>query len=641
MDDKTATLLKDDQSNFHQEVLSTSLNLLKVSKQFMGSMYPAWDNADNNFRLKRQVDETDVNAVRRKEPMKSTLPFAYPQIMTFVAFCMLLFNQRDFFFEIDGSGVEDVGEPERDAEKCLARDLRKNKWNATLYQLLLDLGKFGMAVAKPSWEEKKVTVPMQQVVPGGETMAGQPVGETTTEVTQEKTIYLGNRIDPISPYHFYPDTRLPMTRFQEGEFCASEMEFSLERLRTMEADGTIAGLDEIKDINAIRSEADIFYTNCRFGSVSPDMNQMQAFPKTSQGMCVLTEMQRWITPNRFKVEDETPLGEGDRPQLYLIWIANWNRVVRMEPMEYLHGEFTYCVGQFSNDQQKVVNEGLAELLEPMETTASWLLNSRIASVRKNVDSRMFVDPQSVEWDDIVQRKPVIRMKATARGTIDQWFKQIQVTDVTQNHMQDIQTLWQFSQGAMGISENMTGQFSSGRRDATQSKAVASGASSRMKTVATVVWEVLFAAVGQQMLANLQDGLTFEEFRKIVGDDATPQRFAAFNKRSEGVLGAYDFDIFDGTLPSEKGYVAQSMQELFLGMFSNPQSVMMLQQEPFRGLLVEIASLRNIPHPERFLPPVAQPTNVTPIQSDTGAGPTQPALGAPGVPSQPVVQPSGQ
>lgn len=643
MDKKVAAALVDDNGEFHSAILTTSLALLKTSKQMMGSYYPAWDLSDNNFRLKRMVDESDVSAARRKEPMKTTLPFAHPQVLTFVAFCMLLFTQRDYFFEIEGSGPEDEDSPghspERDAQDVLERDLRHNKFIAQLYQLLLDLGKFGIAVVKPSWDEKKVMATIQQSTQPGQTMAGQDVGSQMEEVEVEKTVYLGNRLDPISPYHWYPDTRIPMTRFQEGEFCADELEYSMERLGDWEADGLAVGLDKIRDLNSIKQEADIFYTNCRFGSVSPDMSQNMGDVKGTQGMAIITEMQRWITPDKFSEKHQGVgdlLGEGKRPQLYLIWIANWSRVIRFEKMEYLHKEFTYCAGQFSHDQHRVVNEGLAELLEPIETMATWFLNSRVASVRKNVDSKMFLDPQSVEWSDVVERKPVIRMKPTARGTVDQWFKQIQVTDVTQGHMQDIQVLWQFAQAASGISENMLGQYSAGRRDATQSKAVASGASGRMKMVASVVWEVLFSSMGQQMLTNLQDGLTIEEFRKIVGDDADDKRFADFNKRTEGVIGAYDFSIFDGTLPSEKGYQAQTMQELFLGMFSNPQAVMMLQTEPFRSLLVEIASLRSIRHPERFLPPVQQPTNVTNIQPNPGAGPTQPPQQAPGTPGQPVV-----
>jgi len=82
----------------------------------------------------------------------------------------------------------------------------------------------------------------------------------------------------------------------------------------------------------------------------------------------------------------------------------------------------------------------------------------------------------------------------------------------------------------------------------------------------------------------------------------------------------ELEFFDGTAPSEKGYIAQSMQELLLGLLENPQAAMMVTQEPFRSLIVEIADLRGIRSPERFLPPPV-PTNVMAMPN----APTKPQL----------------
>jgi hypothetical protein len=100
----------------------------------------------------------------------------------------------------------------------------------------------------------------------------------------------------------------------------------------------------------------------------------------------------------------------------------------------------------------------------------------------------------------------------------------------------------------------------------------------------------------------------------------------------------ELEFFDGTAPSEKGYIAQSMQELLLGLLENPQSAMMVTQEPFRSLIIEIADLRGIRSPERFLPPPT-PTNVmmmpnAPTKPQLPPGPT--VGGGPTVAPVPVV-----
>jgi hypothetical protein len=625
MKDFVKTVLANPEHPVTKDLLSSSLALLKTSKDYVTTLYPQWDVSDLDFRLQRFADDADKKAERRKEPKKVVLPFAHSQVLTFVAFCILLYNQRPNFFEVSGTGPEDNGTPESDAQKVLTRDLKASKFNSVLYQLLLDLGRWGLCVAKTSWEVKQATVLTEAMQPAGVSMSGSPIPAQPLVETKRQTTFMGTKITPISPYHFFWDVSFPLTRFQEGEFCASEDEYSKTRLKALQAQGVIVNLDSVETAKQEWSESSRFHRTDRAQSISTV--RMLASDKAA-GTVVITEMQRWIVPADYEIDGEK-LGPEDHPVLYLFWIGNWNTILRLEPLNYPHDQFTYDVGQFSHDQHKLVNEGLAELVKPMQDIAGWLLNSRVASVRKIVDSRLFVNPQAVEMQDLVDRKPVIRIKPTAMGTLDMFVKQLNVSDTTQGHMQDIQTVWGFVQTLTGTNENSTGQFSGGRRDATQSRAANAGAASRNKSVATVLWEVFFDPMGQKMLANAQGALTLEEFQRIVGKDADETRFAAFNKRAEGVQNSYDFTLFDGTLPSEKGFIAQSMQELLLGLFENPMAQQLLQDPTFRNLLLRICELRGIPNAASLLPPLIQqaiPPNVIQSQLQPGA-PGQPVPGA--------------
>jgi hypothetical protein len=287
-------------------------------------------------------------------------------------------------------------------------------------------------------------------------------------------------------------------------------------------------------------------------------------------------------------------------------------------MDYAHNQFTYDVGQYSADQHRLVNEGLGELLAPIQDVAAFMINSRVTSVRKMIDNKLLARPEFIEMKDLENRSPVIRTKPGAPlGSIDQFLHQLKLQDVTLAHISgDVPMLWQMAKDATGIGDNVMGSYSSGRRDATQARAVNAGAAGRLKTIALVLWETLFDPLAQKMLINAQAGLSLEEFQKILGEDADEVRFAQFNKRAEGIVEAYDFKVFDGTSPTEKGFMAQSMQELLLGLFQNPMAMQMLQFPPFRALLTEIATLRGIKHPERFLPPV-QPLGVIPINGAPG------------------------
>jgi class 3 adenylate cyclase len=146
----------------------------------------------------------------------------------------------------------------------------------------------------------------------------------------------------------------------------------------------------------------------------------------------------------------------------------------------------------------------------------------------------------------------------------------------------------------------------------------------LKTTAVVLWETLYAPLGSKLLFNYQN-LSLEEFQRIVGRAADQARLDAMKETiGDGAM----LEFFDGTAPSEKGYIAQSMQDLLLGLLENPQAAMMLSQEPFRSLVVEIADLRGIRSPERFLPPPQiqppPPENVTQLPTNAG----QPNVGGP-------------
>jgi len=446
----------------------------------------------------------------------------------------------------------------------------------------------------------------------------------------------GNRVVAVSPYHFYPDVRLPLSRFQEGEFCSSEDEFSIVRLKQMQKDGMIVNVEKIQPLGmeALQTRR-LNYMNMSLG----DNLKTAAGGDKGGGMCVLTELQVWITPKDFKDSvGKNPLGDDDAPTLFVVWYANDTFILKAEQMNYNHNQFTYDVGEYSADQVRVVNESLSDVVMQLQNHATWFMNSRVDNVRKVIGDKLVVDPAGVEMKDLQERKPVIRLKPNmAKSGVDTWIKQLSLQDVTTNHIADIEKIWEFIQITTGINDNALGQFSSGRRSAAEARTVNAGAASRLKTIATVLWEVLYAPLGQKLLLNYHN-LELDEFKRIVGDDADQARLDAMKASiGEGM----ELEFFDGTAPSEKGYLAQSMQDLLLGLLENPQSAMMVTQEPFRSLIIEIADLRGIRSPERFLPPPT-PTNVMmmpnaptkpqlPIGSPVGGGPAAapaPTVGTP-------------
>ena len=68
---------------------------------------------------------------------------------------------------------------------------------------------------------------------------------------------------------------------------------------------------------------------------------------------------------------------------------------------------------------------------------------------------------------------------------------------------------------------------------------------------------------------------------------------------DDLVGDYDFEVFDGTLPSERYERAAALEEFLVTMMKSPQMTPVIGFDPVR-LVKEWMELRGIRNPERFL-----------------------------------------
>lgn len=623
------SLTAEEPDEFHQQMLSHCRNLVDMSRKAMSSHYDTWDRYDEIYRGIRLRDETDKKASERGEPEKVVVPVSFAQIQTFVSFCFMLFTQREYFFELLTNKPEAYDASQK-AEALLQRDLNRCKFNSVLYQFLLDVARFGVAINKIVWveETKKSQVKAQPSMMGSlVSSVGYFFGQTMQPQTpqyEEVPTFQGNKITSISPYRFFPDTRLPLKRFQEGEFVAMEDEQSYQHLRKLEGDGVVAGIKWVKQPNKI-SCAD------RDWRRYPNMTQpgdAASQPATSVGgTVIITEVQVNIIPSDFKINGKA-LGTEKVPVKYLVWYANDSRVIRCEPLNYPHGDFTYTLAEYSPDQNHFLNAGLSETIDKLQDVISFLINSHITSVRKVIQNQLVVDPEGVEMDDIRNRRPVIRLKPGKSSTgVDRYIKQLQVHDVTGNHMVDAETIQQLVQLTTGINDNALGQFNQGRRSATEARNVSAGTTGRLKTNASLLWTDGLEPMGRQMIQNLQAGLTADAYVKVFGTSSDPNVVKQLMKVTpQDIEGEYDFDVFDGTLASDKTFIAQALEEVLGILLQNPEAIALTNLDP-KAMLYEAMRLRGVKTPERFeLPPQPVLPGVVPGGA-TG--------GQPGVPQTPL------
>lgn len=605
--DVIAELNKAEQSPLHSQLLAHALALVKMSRAKMSTHYSDWDLQDQVYKGERCPDADDFKQAKNQKPVKMVVPNTFAQCMTFTSFLFLMFKQNDKFFELLPSGGEDYGTKQQDCEEILERDLQRNSWDRLLFQHLLDVSRFGPAINECCWTRK-----ISRIYTEGEPKVMNYNGIQTTvrggSEWQEFVKYEGNLIRTVSPYRFFPDTRFPLVDFQKGEFCAAEEEYSMSLLRELEQAGEVAGVDRIQKM-------DSDWMKMRGGDTRTAMDFEKSSnwlrgPSQSEGTALVTKMQVRIVPSKFMIDENKKLGPEEFPVLYHLWYANDNRVIRVEPAYWWHDEFGWSVSQFTPDMHHTVNLGLADLIYRLQDVITWHINARITDVRRNLRGRLIVDPTAVDGNSLNGDGDIYLNKGMGKAGIERYIQQLKMVDTTAGHMVDADLLSKIMEVVTGVNGNAMGQYNSGRRSAQEARVVTAGAAGRMKLHGHLIWADGMAPMGKQMLSNSRQSLSFEMFMRAVGKPNPndpesvadiQQRYTVFKGTPEEIVTGDDYMVFDSTLSSEKGFMAQSLQELLSVILqSDPMAAQQMTSkvDPSK-VMNEIQSLRGSGDIKRF------------------------------------------
>ena len=584
----------------HQVVLDHVRTRLKPSRSMMANYYLEWEKQWLTYKGKRTPDKNDVEAAKQGMPTKMTIPLTRAQVNSFVAFAFMLLRQKDTFYEY--SGVSDTDKTwVEDANQIIDRDFNRSKGVRLLWQFLHNVAIFGIGIQKDYWFEKRVHLPtaIDTLDPDG--------NNKRTWVYRPVTVFAGNEIKNVSPFRFFPDANYSVAEWESGDFAASESEMSRSTLKTMESQGIVHGIDHVRGIR-LNGYGNIETDWGRAGMRSTVLD----WTKPDQNKHVISVSDCYfvnLVPSELKDASGNALGPENFPIPYIIWVANDQRIIRCEPSGYVHGQLPYSVGLFSPDDNTQLSGGLAEDIDSLQSTISWFLNSRIAAVSRTIDNQFIADPIGINIASIESRSRVILLnRAAARTDVRRYITQVQTQDTTTGHVSDANNLISLMQMVTGVNDNAMGQYNGGRRSATEARSVVQGAAARMKVVIDLLWKMAFQPQSNRLLLNHRQTLSEDDFVKMRGEERRSV-YATFHADAADLASSYDFVAYDGSLPSEKGFLAQTMQELLGILLSNPTAAMQFNIDP-KKILASMYSLRGVGQLTQFQfdpnDPTAQP-----------------------------------
>jgi hypothetical protein len=333
------------------------------------------------------------------------------------------------------------------------------------------------------------------------------------------------------------------------------------------------------------------------------------------------------------VPSEWGLGKTDFPEKW-VFTVNANRTVLIgaRPLGALHNKFPFDIMELEPEGYALFNRSFTEVLQPVQDTMDWLLNSHFYNVRKTINNQMIVDPSRVVMKDVLDPRAggVFRLRPAAYGTpVDQAIKQLQVTDVTRGNLADMELMNQIGQRTTGVSDQIMGQVNAGgRKTATEVRTSTTFGINRLKTNAEYFSAMGWSPLAQKMVQNSQQYYDGEKKFKIVGDLITEagQQFIEVNP--ENITGFYDFVPVDGTLPIDRFAQANLWRSMLGDMRNLPEVLMQYDIGRIFAWVAKLAGLKNIEQfrtqivPDAQLAAQAQAGNIVPVPQPN-ATPTEP------------------
>lgn len=581
MTDEVRWLLNQEETEFHERVLTWSKRRLEHSARANTQRGPAFDQAEELYRSFRDPDETDDEVA--SQPMtlgtrKIVVPMTYATIQSMLAWQIGFFTDRKPLIPVEGNGPRDV-------KKAIVHELLfEHQYDQMLprgvlcwLQWFLDAYRYGIGVVMNAWTLREFLGFVRRAAP---LMFGSEIIGWDDEVGEEELVgYEGNQIVNINPRDWYRDPRVPVGRFQEGEFCGYMTRQPRSHCRVKEREGLYAGVRFVENDRDDSRGLGLWLggSESRLGpSLGVENDDVHGWIDEDGKPFLRLHHLYALLPDKILrlARYRNPSG---LPRVWVVTLGNLSRVLRVEPANLPSRKpFPMSVIEPNFDLHSPMNPGIVETVAPLNHHLSWLVNSRVANVRRSMNFEIIYDPSLIEQEDIENPKAsgLIRLKPDAYNSdvdLNKAVRPFPVADVTAGHMADMRVWADLIEQVSGANRMIQGLSNTGRRAATEVQASLSLASGRMKLLALIMALQGVTELCEFQLANTQTFLgerlqlrVPEHYRAILGQDfiqVTPDMLS----------GSFRIPLLEQGIPTDKTFHANVLREV-LGMGMQSQVV---------------------------------------------------------------------
>jgi hypothetical protein len=572
-------------------------------ERISASKFKKWKDAEE--QVLAFMPEREVDAARRATregglPQYTTIeiPYTYAVVMAAHTYLASVFMGRDPVFQFTGRHGE-AQQQVQALEALISYQVLVGGMLKYIYTWLYDSLKYGEGVVGLWWDEQINTFTnIETAQPEVDPITGTPLGKPQKQQTSERVrSYSGNTIYNVQPQSFIWDVRYTAREFQKGEFAGERRKLGWNDIVKRKKLGYYMNTEFIlrgtgkdwlgTDLGSSHLERPELYTN-----IGRDDGEMQnARHPTMVGIFQLCIE---LIPN-----EDWKLSPSDFPEKWVFTCTDdFTCLIGASPLGARHCKFPYSLIPLEPEGYGLTARGMPELLQPIQNTIDWLVNTHFYNVRASLNDRIIVDPSRVVMKDVLDPLPgkVIRLKPEAYGSDPKLVaSQMPTSNVTQNHMTtDLQAMFGFGERTVGVNDQIMGMLASGgRRTATEVRTSTSLGINRMKVIAEFASTTGFDPLSMMLVQNSQQYYDMELKFQIVGDLMQNAGPSFVNVTPDLIQGFYNFVPIDGSLPIDRQGQVQLWEQLMGTAMNNPQIGMGYDWAGIFQWVAQLAGLRNI------------------------------------------------
>ncbi|MCH8059337.1 MAG: hypothetical protein IIA11_02650 [Proteobacteria bacterium] len=623
------TLELNPEGKTHRRIVDGVRDRVQFSKNSFQKRHDRWrkdEEAIMAYLPEREADK-DRRLVREAgKPQYTTIvvPYSYGVLMASHTYWTTVFMSRTPVLQYTGRHGETQQQIQA-VEALIDYQMNVGQMLVPLYIWLLDVGKYSVGIIGTYWEEEESVVSSieeVEVLLMGVIKTGRMKKQ---KITRKVRGYVGNKLYNVRPFDFFPDPRVPVHRFQEGEFCAVYNELGWNEILRRGEQGFYTNLDKLRQSPAgeagVRDEGS--------SQLELPVDTDQGFLSSGPHMRKTKDVVKFFECTIELIPRNWGLGQGALSEKWVFTVtSDWKLCIGAQPLGALHNKFSFHVIEFEPEGYALVNRSLPEVLKPIQDTMDWLVNAHFYNVRKALNNQWVVDPSRVMMGDVLDPLPggVIRLAPEAYGTDPKDpITQLAVVDVTANHLRDMDFMNMVGQRASGVSDSILGVLQQGgRKTATEVRTSSSFGINRLKTQSEYYSAMGWAPMSQMLLQNSQQYYDMEQKFRIVGDLARDAGEAFITITPDSIQGFYDFVPVDGTLPIDRFAQANLWRELLANVRQMPEIATKYDMGRIFEWVAQLAGLKNISQfrievqPDDVAAAAAQAGNLIPLNGGGGS-----------------------